>query len=255
MTPVLPRLSRSATVALLLLGIPALATAAAKETERVEKTVPFPSGGTLKLKNFSGNVEISGEDRSDISLVAVRTATRDRLDHVKLDIQTSGDTVTIDANKRDDSWEHHDDNVVETAFTIRMPKSANLDVDVFSSAVNVSHVSGRHHVHGFSSELHVTGSTGPIDAETFSGAIYMSPATWAKDQTLKAKTFSGNIEVTLPAAATGSVEFESFSGDMSSDVPMLFQSKTKRSLHAQLASGADGSLSFHTFSGDVRLKK
>ena len=102
----------------------------------------------------------------------MRTATRDRLDHVKLDIQTSGDTVTIDANKRDDSWEHHDDNVVETAFTIKLPKNANLDVDVFSSAVNVAGVSGRHHVHGFSSELRVTGSTGPIDAETFSGAIH-----------------------------------------------------------------------------------
>src|SRR5262245_21140553 len=128
MRPALTRLSRSAAVALLLLGIPALSVAASKETERVEKTVPFPAGGVLKLKNFSGNVEISGEDRGDISLVAVRTATRERLDHIKLDISTSGDTVTIDANKRDDSWEHHDDNVVETAFTLEVPKNANLDV-------------------------------------------------------------------------------------------------------------------------------
>jgi DUF4097 and DUF4098 domain-containing protein YvlB len=254
MTRALPRLSRSAALALLLLGVPALAAAAPKETERVEKTVPFSSGGTLKLKNFSGNVEITGEDRSDISLVAVRTATRERLDHIKLDVQTSGDTVTIDANKRDNSWEHHDDNVVETAFTIKVPKTANLDVDVFSSAVTVSGVSGRHHVHGFSSELRLNGGTGPVDAETFSGAIYVAPAKWEKDQTLRAKTFSGDIEVKLPASATGSVEFDSFSGSMSSDVPMLFQSKNKRSLRAQLASGAGGSLSFHTFSGDVRLK-
>jgi DUF4097 and DUF4098 domain-containing protein YvlB len=251
----LARLSRPAAIALLLLGIPAAASAAAKETERVEKTVPFPANGTVKLKNFSGNVEITGENRSDISLVAVRTATRERLDHVKLDIQTSGDTVTIDANKRDGSWEHHDDNVVETAFTIKVPKNANLDVDVFSSAVTVTSVAGRHHVHGFSSELRLSGSTGPVDAETFSGPIYVAPASWAKDQTLRAKTFSGNIEMKLPASATGSVDFESFSGDMSSDVPMLFQSKSKRSLHAQLASGADGTLSFHTFSGDVKLTK
>jgi len=100
----------------------------------------------------------------------------------------------------------------------------------------------------------LTGSTGPVDAETFSGAIHVAPASWQKDQTLRAKTFSGDIEVMLPAAATGSVEFDSFSGDMSSSVPMLFQSKSKRSLHAQLASGPNGSLSFHTFSGDVRLK-
>ena len=50
MRPALTRLSRSAAVALLLLGVPALSSAASKETERVEKTVTFSPGGTLKLK-------------------------------------------------------------------------------------------------------------------------------------------------------------------------------------------------------------
>src|SRR5262245_16883809 len=102
------RLASAAAVALLALGIPSVASAA-KETERVEKTIPFAAGGTLKLKNFSGSVEITGEKRSDIALVAIRTAPRDRLDHIKLDIQSSGDTVTIDANKRDDSWHEKND--------------------------------------------------------------------------------------------------------------------------------------------------
>ena len=127
------RLANTAAVALLALGIPSLAGGAQKETERVEKTIQFASGGTLKLKNFSGSVEITGEQRSDIALIAVRTAPRDRLDHIKLDIQSSGDTVTIDANKKDDSWHEENDNVVETAFTLRVPATANLDIDVFSA--------------------------------------------------------------------------------------------------------------------------
>ena len=246
MRPALTRLSRSAAVALLLLGVPTLSSAASKETERVEKTVTFSPGGTLKLKNFSGNVEITGEDRADISLVAVRTATRDRLDHVKLDIQTSGDTVTIDANKRDDDWEHHDDNVVDTAFTIKVPKNANLDVDVFSSAVSVAGVSGRHHVHGFSSELSVTAAPGRLTPRPSAAPSMWRRRRGKRDQTLRAKTFSGDIEVTLPAAATGSVEFDSFSGDMSSSVPMLFQSKSKRSLPCAARVGPNRSCSFHT---------
>lgn len=255
--PVRALLCHSAALALLVLGVPALSSAATKETERVEKTVPFTAGGALQLKSFSGKVDITGENRSDVSIVAVRTATRDRLDHIKLGIESHGDTVTVEANKRDEGWsEHHDDNVVDTEFTIKVPASANLDIDVFSSPVTVTGVSGRHRVHGFSSDLHVDRSTGQVDAETFSGAIYLAPASWVKDQSLTAKTFSGDIEVKLPTTATGSVEFDSFSGDMTSDLPMLFQSKSKRSLHASLASGAEGgSLSFHTFSGDVRLVK
>ena len=51
----------AAALALVALGIPTLASAAQKETERVERTVPMQSGGTLTLKNFSGRVEITGE--------------------------------------------------------------------------------------------------------------------------------------------------------------------------------------------------
>jgi DUF4097 and DUF4098 domain-containing protein YvlB len=249
------RLAGAAAVALLALGIPDASAAAAKETERVEKTIPFSSGGTLKLKNFSGSVEITGEQRSDIALVAIRTAPRERLDHIKLDIQANGGTVTIDANKRDGSWHENNDNIVETAFTLRVPASANLDIDVFSSPVTVSGVTGKHHVHGFSSDLHLRGTTGPIDAETFSGGIELSPASWVKDQSLRAKTFSGDIEVRLPQSAGGNLEFDSFSGDIDAQMPLTLKSKSKRSLRAELSSGQTGELYFKTFSGDVRLLK
>ena len=102
----------------------------------------------------------------------------------------------------------------------------------------------------------VFADTGGVDAETFSGAIYIQPASWVKDQSLSAKTFSGDIEVHLPSAAAGSLEFNSFSGDIKTDVPLLLQSKSKRSLHAQLNEGGlGGELYFKTFSGDVRLLK
>lgn len=250
-----PPVSRIAALALLAMGLPALASAAAKETERVERTVPLQSGGTLTLKNFSGRVDITGEARSDVSIVAIRKATRERLDRIKLDIQSDGKSVTIEANKRDADWEEKDDNVVETDFTIKVPQNANLDLRVFSSPVLISGVTGTHKVHGFSSELRLDKVTGPVDAETFSGAIYLSPASWQKGQSVKAKTFSGDIEVHLPEAAAGTVEFDSFSGDVNSDLPLTLQSKSKRKMRASLNDAAGGELTFKTFSGDVRLLK
>ncbi|HEX5787198.1 MAG TPA: DUF4097 family beta strand repeat-containing protein [Woeseiaceae bacterium] len=243
-----------AAIALLALGIPEAGAAAAKETERVERTVPLGPGGTLKLKNFSGRVEITGQSRSDVAIVAVRTATRERLDRIKLDIQSDGTTVSIDANKREPGTSK-DDNVVETAFTIRVPQNANLELSVFSSPVHISGVTGTHKVHGFSSELRLDGVTGPIDAETFSGGIYLAPAAWQDGQSLRAKTFSGDIEVRLPESAGGTVEFDSFSGDVNSELPLTLERKTKRTLRASFNNASGGALSFHTFSGDVRLVK
>jgi len=96
-----PRAPLTAALALLAMGIPALSAGATKETERVERTVPMQAGGTVTLKNFSGRVEITGEPRSDVAIVAIRRATRERLDRIKLDIQSDGRSVTIEANKRD----------------------------------------------------------------------------------------------------------------------------------------------------------
>ena len=73
MTPrFIPRAPLTLALTLLALGIPGQAAAAAKETERVERTVALAAGGTLTLKNFSGRVEITGEPRQ-ATVVAYQT--------------------------------------------------------------------------------------------------------------------------------------------------------------------------------------
>src|SRR2546430_83119 len=58
---------------------------AQEETEHVDRTLAFPSGGTLQLHNFSGAVHITGTTGKDLVIKAVRRAERDRLDHIALD--------------------------------------------------------------------------------------------------------------------------------------------------------------------------
>src|SRR6266581_4770332 len=93
-------------VAVLALAASTVARAQ-QETEHVDRTLAFPSGGTLQLHNFSGDVHIIGTTGKDLVIKAVRRAERERLDHIGLDIQTSISTVTIDANKRDPAWKEH----------------------------------------------------------------------------------------------------------------------------------------------------
>ncbi len=119
--------------------LPALASAA--ETERFHKVVPLGPGGTLKLNNFSGDIRITGSDGNQVTIDAIRRGEREQLDNIKLVVETSGDTVSIDANRRNSSWEHHDKNVVETEFEIQVPRQAVLDIAanfdrVFPGSVN-----------------------------------------------------------------------------------------------------------------------
>jgi putative adhesin len=214
----------------LTLATPAIASEQ-NETERVDRTVPIRAGGLLTLKNFSGRVTITGSNRADIAVHAVRRAPRERLDRIKLEISETGSGVLIEANKKDDNWRERENNVVETDFDIQVPGDVTLNVDVFSSDVVVKDVRGRQRVKTFSGGIDVAGAEAALDAESF----------------------SGDIEVKLVQGASASVDFDSFSGELRTDVPMSYRSGNRRRIRGDIGSGGTD-YHFKTFSGDVRIR-
>jgi DUF4097 and DUF4098 domain-containing protein YvlB len=239
-------------VALLGCLVPVLASAA--ETEKFHKVVPLAPGGTVSLHNFSGAVRIVGADVSEVTIDAVRTATRDRLDHIKLDVQVSGSTVTIQANKKDESWTSQKDNVVETEFDIQVPKSVRLELDVFSSDVRVRNVSGEQSIKTFSGDVIVEDGAGRMKAKTFSGAIDLRLAASATAPSLDLETFSGAIGLRVPAAASAALTFDSFSGQLTSDLPLTLNEQKKGHLKAALNGGdSQREVRIKTFSGNVKI--
>jgi DUF4097 and DUF4098 domain-containing protein YvlB len=219
-----------AVLGILTFAAPAVASEQ-NETERVDRTVSIRAGGQLRLKNFSGKVTITGSTRADIVVHAVRRAPRERLDHIKLEITETGSGVTIEANKKDDSWHEKDNNVVDTDMDIQVPSDVALDIDVFSSDVFVKDVRGQQRVHTFSGQIDVAGAESALDAETF----------------------SGGIAVSLAQGASASVDFDSFSGSLKTDVPMTYRSGSRRRIRADIGAGGTD-YHFKTFSGDVRIR-
>ncbi len=246
-------------LAALLVVLPPAVRAAHADTETVDRTIAFQPGGTLNLKNFSGRVTITGTNQSQVVIHAVRNGSKDNLDRIKLDIQQSGDEITINANKKLSSgWNlfHHDD-VVETEFDIQVPAKTELELSVFSSPVTVKGVQGREHVKGFSSPITLQDVSGPVEAHTFSGDIEVRSASWQPGAALDAHTFSGDISLDVPKTTHASIEFKTFSGDMHSDLPLIFNSQHHGTMRAELnqqqAGGATSDFTLRTFSGDVRI--
>jgi Toastrack DUF4097 len=201
------------------------------ETERVDRTVPIRAGGKLKLKNFSGRVTITGSSRGDMAVHAVRRAPRERLNRIKLEITETAGGVTIEANNKDSDWRERDNNVVHTEFTIEAPADISVDVDVFSSDVEVRDVRGDQKVKTFSGDVELTSGEKSIDVETF----------------------SGGITVKLVQGASASVDFDSFSGSIRSDIPMSYRSTSRKHVRADIGAGGPD-YNFKTFSGDLRIR-
>jgi DUF4097 and DUF4098 domain-containing protein YvlB len=190
------------------------------------------AGGTLRVKNFSGHVTITGSNRGDVAIHAVRRANRDRLDHIKLEVRETSSGVSIDANKKDDNWNEKNDNVVDTELDIQVPADVKLDVDVFSSDVHVTGVRDDQHLHTFSGDIDVQDAEKSVDAETF----------------------SGGIELKLAQGAGGSVEFDSFSGQLQAENGMTTRSASRRRITGTIGTGGNNDYHFKTFSGSVRIR-
>lgn len=208
-----------------------------KQSETVDRSYDFGGGGTLKLKNFSGDVRVTGTSGNQVIIHAVRTATRERLDNIKLDISVEGSTINIEANKRNENWHEKNNNVVDTTFDIQVPASTSLDL------------------YAFSGSLFVKDTTADIEAQTFSGNIDLNVSGASGVPDLKAETFSGDIRAQVPPVSNGRVTFNSFSGDLDSDLPLTLHSQSRRNVSGDLGNGGGSKLEFKTFSGDLKLVK
>ena len=229
------------------------------DTERITRTEQVPSGGTLRIKNFSGHVVVTASDRRDVAIEAVRRGDREWLDRSKLDIYSTGSTLVVDANQkdRDRSWFDwtRKSRIIETDLDIKVPRKINVDVNVFSSPVTITGTEGTHNIHGFSSRVQLDDVTGSVRAHTFSGPVVIRAKTWIENESIDVDTFSGSIQLHVPENARGSVTFNSFSGRLNSEMPLTLHSSSRRSVKAELGGGSGGTLRFKTFSGSVRIDR
>jgi DUF4097 and DUF4098 domain-containing protein YvlB len=237
-----------------VIATPAL-LGAQEQTETINETVALPSGGRVELKNFSGAIRVTTGSGNDVVITAVRRAEQEQLDNIKLDISTSGSTVKINANDRNPDWESKENNVVETEFDIQVPAGASLDIDAFSSQVDVTGVTGDQKVKTFSGKITITGARGAIEATAFNGDVEIDLSAAGSTPDLQAETFSGDIDIDLSGDASGRLDFTTFSGSLDSDLSLSDRDSSRRRTRADLPGGSSGNtLRFKTFSGDVRVR-
>jgi hypothetical protein len=211
------------------------AGAQTRQEESFDRTLSVQPGGTLRLRTFSGRVNIRGTGGNQVVIHAVRRASADRLRDIKLEVSQSGNDIDIQANEQ--VVERRNDNVVETDFDIQVPSTMRLDVNSFSAPIEVENVQGAHRL------------------KTFSADIRLAASSWNEGDGLDLETFSGDVQLRLPDTARGAINFDSFSGRFDSDLPVTLQSSSKRDFRGDLNGGGSASFRVKTFSGSASIKK
>src|SRR6516162_3103786 len=71
-------------------------SASAQVTEEFHRTVPLPSNGRVSLGNVNGNVTITGWERNEVQIDAVKKAdSQQKLEEAKIEVESSSNSVDI----------------------------------------------------------------------------------------------------------------------------------------------------------------
>jgi hypothetical protein len=158
----------------------AMAVAGVAQADRaVDETRPLAADGRVEISNISGEIKVIGWSGESV----VITGTLE--DGVKeLDISSSGSRLSIEVD-----LERRTRNNGSAYLTIKIPVTADLDVETVSADISVD------------------GVLGEVDLESVSGQVEVSGET----RSLEASSVSGDV---LATTTVGRAELESVSGDI-----------------------------------------
>jgi DUF4097 and DUF4098 domain-containing protein YvlB len=151
---------------------------------------PLSTGGSLRLDNFNGTVEISGWDKNTVDIDGTKYASTEyRLKEIKIDITPSAGSITIRTLPPLD----HRGNA-GARYTIHVPRKTELAGIVSSNgAIRVEDVEGNSHLRTSNGSVRAARLTGPLDVQTSNGSVEVSEITG--DTTLRSSNGSIRAEV------------------------------------------------------------
>jgi DUF4097 and DUF4098 domain-containing protein YvlB len=187
------------------------------------------AGGTVSVRNVSGDVEVVGHDGDQIVVNGYKEG-RDR-DQVEVEDLSGANGVDIRVK-----YPRNCNCDASIRFVVQVPRSTRYAFNSISSAsgnIKVTNVSGDIKVNTASGDVLVSNVAGEVNANTASGEMRVREVAG----TVSANSASGNVEVEIARLeGAESMKFSSASGDVNVRVP----------------SGLDADVSMSTASGQIR---
>ena len=221
-----------------LLGAAGTADAAG---DRIDKDVPADARGIVEISTFSGRLDVSGWDQSQVSVHGDAPGGAD-----KIDVASDHGRTTITVRAPHSSFFGGDLDL-----KVKVPRGSEVDVTAVSADVSSTGVTGAQRLKSVSGDIVADIAQADVEVKTVSGDVTLHGQ--GKPAELHLSTISGNVWLDHVA---GDVEVGTTSGDIN------MQLDPGRSVRMRTISGdvvlkgslaKDADLDSQTVSGDVKL--
>jgi DUF4097 and DUF4098 domain-containing protein YvlB len=246
MTNGIVRLTLALCALLTAFALPAFAQD--KVQEEFHQTYQLSTQGRVQLENINGSVRVTGWDRNEVKVDAVKWAyTRERLDEAQILVEASTENIRIYTKYPDRDLNFNSDrdrrinNPATVEYTLFVPRNAridaietingNLSLEGLTNDVRASSINGQVTAHGLLGEAKLSTVNGNLEAS-------FSRLDAAKSITLA--SVNGNVTVTLPSDANASLRANNVHGGIENDfgLPVRKGEYVGYDLAGQLGQGA-----------------
>lgn len=206
----------------------AAAHAAAQQSELLRdefhQTYPLSADGRVSLENINGAVRITGWDRAEVKVDAVKTAyRRERLDEAKIVVRSDSSSIHIETEYPNRSMNFTDgegryDNPATVEYTLMVPRGARVDaielingnlvIDGITGDVKASSINGRVSAHELMGDVKLSTVNGHVEA--MFGRLNEAKA-------ISLGSVNGPILLTIPSDSNAELRAGTVHGGISND--------------------------------------
>jgi DUF4097 and DUF4098 domain-containing protein YvlB len=229
--------------AFLVLAMQAHASEQGSETEEFHQTYPLAANGRVELSNINGAVHISGWDRTEVKVDAVKHAwSKKRLDEARIKINSSENSISIRTEYPDHNhtfWnDGQHDQPASVEYTLTVPRNARLDtIDLVNGSLDLEGVSGEIKASCVNGKLAAHNLGGRADLSTVNGKLEAHVE--RLESPLEVSSVNASVLVTLPSDAKADLEASTVNGSISDDfgLPVTKHQFVGRDLRGELGGG------------------
>ena len=193
-------------------------------TEDFHRTVPLSSNGRVSLDNINGNVTITGWERNEVQIDAVKKARdQQKLDEARIEVDASSDSVHIKTKYPD---RHTNNNPATVTYELHVPRIARLDhIDLVNGSLEVSQVSGEINGELVNGKTDIRDLSGRVNISAVNGTITASYRSLDNVKEIHLKSVNGAINLGLPASPNAEVSVSTVNGGITTDFPLQVKGK------------------------------
>jgi DUF4097 and DUF4098 domain-containing protein YvlB len=227
---------------------------------------PLSDGGSLRLENMNGSVEISGWDKNTVDIDGTKYASTDyRLKEMKVNIDPSPNSISI---RTVPPLGHLGNSGAR--FVIHVPRHTDLSQIISSNgSIRVEDVEGTSVLRTSNGSVHATGTAGSLEVQTSNGAVEVSDtkgdtslrtsngsikANGIRKGRFSATTTNGSITAHLQEADSSPVQLQSSNGHIELTMDKVREvraSTSNSSVTVRMPASAGAMVDAHTSNSSI----